>query len=152
MDAGLRHEASAKPARDGSVGIAGTTPSTVNDTDVFFAKFDGETGELVQQKRFGSPAIRDDAGLALAADSDSAFIVVGFKAVTDTDADIWMRKWDAPGNVIWTQNVAGAGLGDDAAYGVAVDANDDIAVIGEIRPEANTNGDIWVAKYSGSAE
>lgn len=138
-------------APDGAVGIAGTTPSTVNDTDVFFAKFDGDSGELVQQKRFGSPAILDDAGLALAADSESAFIVVGFKAVTDTDADIWMRKWDAPGNVIWTQNVAGAGQGDDAAYGVAIDANDDIAVVGEIRPEANTNGDIWVAKYGGSA-
>ncbi|MGH1348150.1 MAG: DUF4215 domain-containing protein [Nannocystales bacterium] len=136
-------------APDGTVGIAGTTPSTVNDTDVFFAKFDGESGALVQQKRFGSPAILDDAGLALAADSQSAFIVVGFKAITDTDSDIWMRKWDAPGNVVWTQNAAGAGLNHDAAHAVAVDSNDDIAVVGELRSEANTNGDIWVAKYGG---
>ncbi len=138
-------------APDGAVAIAGTTPSTVNDTDVFFAKFDGESGEIVQQKRFGSPAVLDDAGLALAADSEGAFIVVGFKAVTSTDTDIWMRKWDAGGNVIWTQNVAGAGLNDDTAHGVAVDDNDDIAVIGEIRSKANTNGDIWVAKYGGNA-
>ncbi len=139
-------------APDGAVGIAGTTPSTVNDTDVFFAKFDPKSGDLVQQKRFGSPAILDDAGLALAADSEGAFIVVGFKAVTSTDADIWMRKWDAIGNVVWTQNIAGAGLTDDAAHGVAVNGDDDFAVVGEIRPESNNNGDVWVAMFGGSAE
>ena len=137
-------------APDGAVGIAGTTPSTVNDSDVFFAKFDPADGALVQQKRFGSPAIRDDAGLALAADSEGAFIVVGFKAVTPSDADIWMRKWDAAGNVVWTQNVAGAGLSDDAAYGVAINADDDFAVVGEIRAAANNDTDVWVAFYRGS--
>lgn len=139
-------------APDGSVGIAGTTPSTVNDSDVFFAKFDAKSGDLVQQKRFGSPAILDDAGLGIAADSEGAFIVVGYKAVTSTDADIWMRKWDAGGNVVWTQNVSGAGLTDDAAHGVAVNADDDVAVVGEIRPESNNNGEVWVAMYGGSAE
>lgn len=138
-------------APDGMVGIAGTTPSTVNDTDVFFAKFAPEDGALVQQKRFGSPAILDDAGLALAADGEGAFIVVGFKAVTSTDADIWMRKWDAGGNVVWTQNVSGAGLTDDAAHGVAINAEDDFAVVGEIRAESNNDGDVWVGFYRGDA-
>ncbi|MCR9162166.1 MAG: DUF4215 domain-containing protein [Nannocystaceae bacterium] len=138
-------------APDGCVGIAGTTPSTVNDSDVFFAKFDAKSGDLLQQKKFGSPAILDDAGLALAADSEGAFIVVGYKAVSSTDADIWMRKWDAGGNVVWTQNVAGAGMTDDAAYGVAINADDDFAVVGEIRSASNNDGDVWVALYGGSA-
>jgi cysteine-rich repeat protein len=136
-------------APDGTVGIAGTTPSTVNDDDVFFAKFDPSSGDVVQLKSFGSPAVLDDAGLALAADSESAYIVVGYKAVTSTDTDIWMRKWDAIGNVVWTQNASGAGMGDDAAWGVAIDDMGDIAVVGEIRNRPNTNGDVWVAKYGG---
>jgi|GEM_PF-2114567 len=135
-------------APDGAIGIAGTTPSTVNDSDVFFAKFDPDTGDLTQQKKFGSPAVDDDAGLGLAADSDGAFVVVGYKAVSSTDADIWLRKWDAIGNVVWTQNVAGAGMGDDAAHGVAFTTDGDFAVVGEIRPEATTNGDIWVGMFS----
>lgn len=136
-------------APDGSVAIAGTSPSSVNDGNVFFAKFDPGSGDLVQQKTFGGPAVLDDAGLALAADSESAFVVVGYKSVSSTDLDIWLRKWDAIGNVVWTQNVAGAGMNDDIAHGVAIDAAGDIAVVGELRTRANTNGDVWVAKYAG---
>jgi len=136
-------------APDGFVGIAGSTPSSVNDANVFFAKFDPRSGALVQQKTFGSPAVADDEGLALAADSEGAFIVVGYKALSDTDEDIWMRKWDAGGNVVWTQNVAGEGLSDDAAWGVAVNEDDDLAVVGTIRPEPNNDGQIWVAMFGG---
>ncbi len=137
-------------APDGTVAIAGTTPSSVNDDNVFFAKFDPDSGELTQQKFFGGPAILDDAGLALAADSEGAFVVAGYKSVSSTDTDIWMRKWDAGGNVVWTQNVAGAGMADDVAHGIAIDGNDDIAIIGEIRSESNNDGDIWVAKFAGT--
>jgi len=52
--------------------------------------------------------------------------------------------------VVWTQSVAGAGGDRDFAFGVAADANDDIAVVGEIREMENNNGDIWVAKLGGT--
>jgi hypothetical protein len=113
---------------------------------VWLGRFDPE-GALVWMKDFGGPAVLNDAGLGVAADSQSAFVVVGYKTVTDVDRDIWLRKWDAGGNVVWTQNVAGTGADLDEARGAAVDGNDNIFVIGEIRNRMNNNGDIWVAKY-----
>ena len=134
-------------APDGSVGVAGTTPPVANNDDVWLGRFDGDDGTLIFQKKFGGPAIVDDAGLGLAVDSQSNFIVVGFKGLSTTDVDIWMRKWDDGGNVVWTQTVSGAGMDRDEAVAVAVDGDDNIVVTGELRPEANNNGDIWVGKF-----
>jgi cysteine-rich repeat protein len=136
-------------APDGSIGVAGTTPVTADNDDVWLGRYD-QAGTLVWVKSFSGPAIRDDHGLGIAADSSGAFFVVGFKGVADNDTDIWLRKWDAGGNVVWTQNVAGSGMRQDQALGVAVDGNDDVVVTGEIRGAPDTNGDIWVAKFGGS--
>jgi cysteine-rich repeat protein len=133
-------------APDGFIGVAGTTPVNAANDNVWLGRFDPD-GMLVWMKDFGGPAVLSDAALGLAADSQSAFVVVGYKAVSDIDTDIWLRKWDAAGNVVWTQNVAGTGADLDEARGAAVDGDDNIFVIGEIRNRMNNNGDIWVAKY-----
>lgn len=135
-------------APDGSVGVAGLTPLTAINEDVWLGRFANEDGVLIWQKKFGGPAILNDRGLGLATDSQNAFIVCGFKGLTGTDTDIWVRKWDDGGNVVWTQSFAGPGGDEDLALAVAVDGNDDIAVTGEIRQMENNNGDIWVAKLA----
>jgi cysteine-rich repeat protein len=134
-------------APDGSIGVAGTTPVNAANDDIWLGRFDGETGDLLWMKDFGGPAVNSDAALGLAADSQSNFIVVGYKAVSDIDTDIWLRKWDVGGNVVWTQNVIGTGGDRDEARGAAVDGDDNIVVTGEIRNRMNNNGDIWVAKF-----
>lgn len=134
-------------APDGSVAVAGTTPPVANNDDVWLGRFDADTGELIFQKKYGGPAIVDDAGLGVAVDSQSNFVVVGFKGLSGTDVDIWMRKWDDIGNIVWTQTLAGAGMDRDEAVAVTIDADDNILVTGEIRPESNNNGDIWVGKF-----
>jgi len=136
-------------APDGSIGVAGTTPIIATNENVWLGKFDAD-GMLVWYQDFGGPAILNDHGLGIAADSQGAFVVVGFKGVADTDSDIWLRKWDAAGNVVWTQSIIGAGMDRDQALAAAVDANDDVVATGEIRQRANNNGDIWVAKFAGS--
>jgi cysteine-rich repeat protein len=137
-------------APDGSVGVAGFTALTAINEDVWLGRFGNEDGVLIWQKKFGGPAVRNDHGLAIATDSANAFIVAGFKGVDDVDTDIWVRKWDDGGNVAWTQSFPGAGTNRDLAFGVAVDGNDDIAVVGEIRQLDDNNGDIWVAKLGGT--
>lgn len=134
-------------APDGSIGVAGTSPLVANNDEVWLAKFEAEAGEIVWQKKFGGPAVLNDAALGVAADSESAFVVVGFKSIDATDSDIWLRKWDTGGNVVWTQNVAGAGADRDQALAVAIDGDDNFVVAGEIREEASNNGDIWVGKF-----
>lgn len=137
-------------APDGSVGVAGTTALTAINENVWLGHYASEDGALLWQKDFGGPAIKNDHGLGVDADSTGAFVVCGFKENSDTDSDIWVRKWDLGGNVVWTQNFAGAGIDRDTAFGVAVDGNDDVAVVGEIREMANNDGDIWVAKLGGT--
>ncbi|HET6584900.1 MAG TPA: hypothetical protein VFG69_15695 [Nannocystaceae bacterium] len=138
-------------APDGSIGVAGSTPIIATNENVWLGRFDGD-GALLWQKTFGGPMILNDHGLGVAADSQSSFIVVGFKGIGDTDSDIWLQKWDVIGNVVWSQSFPGDGLDRDQALAVAVDGNDDLAATGEIRQMANNDGDIWVAKLAGSAE
>ena len=133
-------------APDGSIGVAGTTPVVANNDDIWLGRFDSD-GELLWMKDFGGPAVKSDAGLGLAVDGESNFIVVGYKAISDTDTDIWIRKWDMGGNVVWTQNIIGMGLDRDQANAAAADGDGNIFVAGEIRNEMNNNGDIWVAKF-----
>jgi hypothetical protein len=49
--------------------------------------------------------------------------------------------------VVWTQVVAGAGMDEDQALGVATDATDNIFAVGEIRAMAGNDSDIWVGKF-----
>jgi uncharacterized delta-60 repeat protein len=133
-------------APDGSIGVAGTTPVNAANDDIWLGRFD-DAGDLLWMKDFGGPAVKHDAALGLAVDSQSNFIVVGYKSVSDIDTDIWLRKWDVGGNVVWTQNVIGTGADRDEAHAAAVDGSDNIVVTGEIRNRANNNGDIWVAKF-----
>lgn len=133
----------------GMIAVAGTTPSPVNNEDIWYGKFEPDAGELTLQQKFVGPAVLDDVGLAIAADSEDAVVVVGFKGVAEGDTDIWMRKWDATGGVVWTQNVAGAAGDNDRATAVAIDGNDDVLVVGERRDAGGNDGDVWVAKYAG---
>ncbi len=137
-------------APDGSVGVAGFTALTAINEDVWLGRFLNADGAMMWQKKFGGPNILDDHGLGVTADSTNAFIVAGFKGISDVDTDIWVRKWDDLGNVVWTQGFVGTGGDLDEALAVAVDGSDDIAVTGQIRQTASTNGDIWVAKLAGS--
>lgn len=134
-------------APDGSVAVAGNTPVVANNQDVWLGRWDGESGDLLWWKQFGGQAFIDDQGLAVAADAESNFVVVGYRGMEVTDSDIWMRKYDVGGNVVWSQVVAGRGGDRDQATAVAIDANLDIVVTGEIRNGMSNDGDIWVGKF-----
>jgi cysteine-rich repeat protein len=132
-------------APDGSIAVTGMTPVTADNQDVWLGRWDAD-GALQWSKRFGGQAFVDDQGLAVAADADSNFIVAGFRGQSETDTDIWLRKYDVVGNVVWTQAVAGLGGDRDEATAVATDAEGNIAVTGEIRNAMSNDGDIWIAK------
>lgn len=133
-------------APDGSVAVAGQTPVTGDNQDVWLGRFSGD-GEYQWHVRFGGPAVVNDQGFAVAADANNDFIVVGYRGMSETDSDIWMRKYDVGGNVLWSQVVAGRGNDRDQATAVATDAELNIVVAGEIRNATSSDGDIWVGKF-----
>ena len=133
-------------APDGSIAVTGMTPVIADNQDVWLGRWD-EDGSLLWFKQFGGQAYVNDQGLAVAADSASNFIVVGFRGMSATDSDIWMRKYDVGGNVLWSQAVVGMGMDRDQATAVATTAEDDIVVTGEIRNTMSNDGDIWLGKF-----
>ncbi len=133
-------------AADGSLAVTGMTPVVADNQDVWLGRFDPD-GELTWLSQFGGQSFINDQGLAVAADSVGSLIVAGFRGVSATDSDIWMRKYDMDGNVLWSQFVAGDGADRDQARAVATDANDDIVVTGEIRNVMSNDGDVWIAKF-----
>lgn len=137
-------------APDGSVGVAGFTALTAVNEDVWLGRLLNADGAIMWQKRYGGPNILSDQGLGVTADADNSFIVAGFKGISEVDTDIWVGKWDSPGSEVWTQSFPGAGGDRDEARAIAVDSSGDLAVTGEIRSQANNNGDIWVAKLGGT--
>jgi uncharacterized delta-60 repeat protein len=131
---------------DGFLVVTGYTPGGGANLDVWIARLTGE-GEVVWFQNYGSPNLLDDHGNGIALDSEGNIVVAGFKSVTDKNRDIWMRKQNAETTqVVWTQVVIGDGGDRDQALDVAIDADDNVLVTGEIR-EAESNGDIWVAKF-----
>lgn len=129
---------------DGMIAVAGMTPVIATNQDVFLGLWDG-SGALQWYKQFGHQAILNDEGLAVTADADSNLVVAGFRGATETDSDIWLRKYDAAGNVVWSQAVVGEAGDRDQATAVTTDAEGNILATGEIRSVGN-DGDVWIAK------
>jgi serine-aspartate repeat-containing protein C/D/E len=139
-DAG--HSVAVRP--DGTIAVVGMTPVIATNQDVFLGVWDG-SGRLQWQRQFGGQAILDDGALAVASDADGNIVIVGLRGVTNTDSDMWIRKYDAIGNVAWSQVIAGEAGDRDQATAVATDAEGNILVTGEIRSVGN-DGDVFVAK------
>lgn len=131
---------------DGSVAVAGHTPVVADNQDIWLGRWDTD-GELLWFKQFGGQSFVNDQGFAVAADSANNFIVAGFRGISETDSDIWMRKYDEGGNVVWSQAVAGRGADRDQATAIAVDRDDNLLVTGEIRHAVSSDGDIWLGKF-----
>lgn len=132
---------------DNTIAIAGTTPVTATNQDAWLGKFAAD-GTLVWFKQFGGASFLNDHALGVTSDADGAFVVAGFKSNSNTDRDIWMRKYDATGEVIWTQSIAGGGLVADEAQGIAADEAGNYIAIGEIRADNSNDGDVWIGKFA----
>jgi uncharacterized delta-60 repeat protein len=129
---------------DGLIAVAGMTPIIATNQDVFLGVWSGG-GALQWYRRFGGQAVLDDAGLSVAADADSNLVVAGYRGATATDSAIWLRKYDAEGNAVWSQAIAGAAGDRDRAHAVATDAAGNIFATGELRSVGN-DGDVWIAR------
>lgn len=129
---------------DGTIAVAGMTPIIATNQDVFLGVWDG-SGALQWYRQFGGQAYLNDEGLDVASDADGNLVVAGFRGASETDGDIWLRKYDAGGNVAWTQVIEGDAGDRDQATAVATDAEGGIVATGEIRSVGN-DGDVWIAK------
>jgi cysteine-rich repeat protein len=86
----------------------------------------------------------EESGQGVAIDGEGNVLVVGYIVDVVSAPDIWVRKYDPAGAVVWTVTFdPGMGL-DDRGYGVDVDGAGNIAIAGDVGVDASTS-DTWVA-------
>ncbi|TXC66631.1 hypothetical protein FSC37_14810 [Piscinibacter aquaticus] len=130
--------------------------SNAGDADAFLVKYDRD-GVKLWTRQFGS--VDQDIATAIAVDSTGHPYVVGRTvgalggAPNAGGLDAFVVKFDATGTPVWTRQFGSAA--DDYAYGVALDAEDDVVVIGStLGALAQTTGlggtDAFTVKLDGA--
>jgi SdrD B-like protein/PKD domain-containing protein/beta-propeller repeat-containing protein len=116
--------------------------------DAFLAKYNAAGGFLWGHSYGGT---LNDSIESLAFDAGGNLVVAGFfrglatfdtasgqtLTASGTASDAFVAKVDAGGNLLWVRQVGGTS--DDAALGVAVDADDGIYVTGQVTGSVNFN-------------
>ena len=101
-------------------------------------------------KTYDSPAHCDDTGRGVAVDTLGYIYVTGYEDRSDLGQgfNVWLRKYDGNGNVVWTQTYDSPAHQSDISRGLAVDAYGNIYVTGsEYRSDLNQDNNIWLRKY-----
>ena len=147
---------------NGTADFGGGGLTSAGNTDIFVAKYDA-AGNHLWSKRFGGTNY--DYGYSVAVDSAGKVLVTGyFSGTADfgggglTSAgqfDIFVAKYDAAANHLWSKRFGEAG--SDAGNSVAVDSGGNVLVTGSFEDTVDFGGggltsagfaDIFVAKFS----
>lgn len=90
------------------------------------------SGTPLMTINYDSPAHDDDAAQAVIIDSTGSIIVAGYETRADLSQgrNLFLRKYGEDGAVTWTRTYNGVANGSDLGRGIAVDAEDNIAVNG----------------------
>ena len=100
------------------------------------------TPQLEWIRTYDSPNHDWDEANGVTVDSAGSVYVTGFSA-----GDIWIRKYDSKGDVVWT-DMYGVTFGDDRGFDVAVDIEGNLYVTGyEFRGDLGQNTNVWLRKY-----
>lgn len=123
--------------------------TTAKGVDVWVRKYkdNGPDYSIVWTQTYDDTSNAADYAFGVAADLHGNVIVSGSETGTDSQLNAWIRKYDADGNTLWTQDYRGAFELNTAASGVAVDSSDNVIVTG-YTTLAGPTSDIWVRKYS----
>ncbi len=145
---------------NGNVLVVGRTEGTLpgqtgaGSRDAFVRKYDAGGNEL-WTRQFGTSSLDEAFGVAV--DSSGNILVVGATSGAlpgQTHAGNWdafVRKYDPNGTELWTRQFGTSSLDD--AFGVAVDSNGNVLVVGRVYNAALPGqtqagyGDAFVRKY-----
>jgi uncharacterized delta-60 repeat protein len=140
----------------GNVYISGRIEATLENFDVFVAKYNS-SGSLLWEKQLGTSS--DDNSWGVATDSNGNVYISGLTegALAGTNKgeyDAWVAKYNSSGKLQWKQQLGTSEY--DYSYGVATDSSGNVYISGSTNGAlAGTNKgeyDAWVAKYNSSGK
>lgn len=131
----------------GNVIVTGFINDGDNARDVWVRKYDPD-GDEMWTETYNGPQNGSDVGEDVAVDTDDNIIVVGSHFRGSQQDNVWVRKFDPDGNELWTMEYNNSDANpfqSEAAQGVAVDSEDNLAIVGfETRSDIGEARNIWV--------
>ena len=132
------------------------TNKGVFGTDIFVEKINPQ-GSLLWIRQIGGSY--DDRAMAIVCDEDGNVYVAGSFTGTNTSfgdfklsttgpygaCDMFVAKFDPSGNVVWATSAGG--YNEDIAYGIALDRNGYVVVIGQFEDEFHFGNTLLVTGY-----
>jgi len=134
----------------GNVYVSGSESVSVDDYNIWVRKYNSEGNEVWTSTHNGT-ANGSDEGSGIAVDGSANVYVAGYEEVIGESINIWVRKYDANGNVAWTRTHNGTADGSDAGNGIAVDESGNVYVTGSEYVDGQ-DGNVWVRKYDSSGK
>lgn len=129
----------------GAVYVAGSHTTVVQGENIVLLKYDPD-GNLVWMKEADGSSGGMDRGADVGVDSTGAVYVTGFVWVPGQSMNIWLRKFDSGGNVLWTRTFNGADNGWDQPQGISVTPSGEVYVCGEIGV-AGPAADVYLSRW-----
>ena len=132
--------------QNGDIVVAGhiTPMPGSSDHDIWVGKFSAE-GELLWSDARDEGGL-DDRAYAVAVTQDGDYVVAGHTVTIQTDCDIFVARYTAEGDEVWTRkHDKGAGF-CDAAFGITVRPDGRVVVVGH-EAAAFGESDMWVRAY-----
>ncbi len=130
---------------DDSIFVAGYDTDDGVDFRTWLRKYDAD-GTAQWTETFDGDYGGIDYASGLAVDTSGDVIVAGAEETGDLNLDAWVRRYDADGEVLWTNVYDEAGF-DDLATDVAIDADSDLLVCGYVAIDDVDFADLWLRKY-----
>jgi cysteine-rich repeat protein len=123
--------------------------STAKGADVWVRKYkdNGPDYSILWTQTYNDTSNEADYAFSVATDLQGNVLVSGAETKVDKQLNAWIRKYDADGNMVWTQEYKSASGLNTAGSGIAVDSSDNVIVTGYTTLTGATT-DIWVRKYS----
>jgi len=132
----------------GNVYVVGYEMTIAEAANIWARKYDTD-GDVVWTRTYNDAEDNDDLGYGIAADGSGNVYVTGSEWVTGEQDNIWVRKYNSDGDIVWTKTHNGPDNEKDRARGIAVDESGNVYVTGWV--DQNGEGyDIWVGKYEGA--
>jgi len=128
---------------DGGYAIAGTTKSFgAGEPDVYVVKLDAH-GNLQWTKTIGGPA--SEAGYSLVQTSDGGYAIAGSTTSFGAgEADVYVVKLDAHGNLQWTKTIGGPGY--ETGFSLIQTSDGGYAIAGSTTSFGAGDWDVYVVK------
>jgi uncharacterized delta-60 repeat protein len=141
------HDVKTDPA--GNILVTGWIETSTGNTDSYTVKYSPD-GDLLWAKTYAGSATGVDYGYALAVDQSGNAYVAGFGNGDNPTFDIFVLKYDADGNSVWTQRWTSPITNYSAyAYSIAVDNQGNVFTTG-FESDGLTDGEFITLKFNSS--